>query len=406
MSQIGIPSPGQENRTVASSTGIGRWQTPALGIGVICAVLSIIGLLVDPQQFSRSYLPSYLFWFEIAAGALTVQMLQYITGGEWGLMIRRPLGAASRTLPWMALLFIPVILGMKHTFPWANPDMVRANETLSKTTHYLNPAAFTIRAAIYFAIMIGLSLLLLRYARQFAATQSPYVDVHRRGLSAAGILIMVLLLTFVSIDWHMSLEAGWTSTIFGISFVVSCGLSAFAFVVFLLSRLAEARAMAAILRPSHLRDLGNLTLAFIMLWAYTSFSQFLLIWYANLKEEIPYYLKREQGLWGWIAAILIVFHFFLPFFMLLMRSIKDRASTIGVVSMIILVMRYIDIYWLTAPSYYGQTFHYSWMDLTTLFGIGGLWVWLFIDQLKGQTILPIHETWVQEALREGAVRHA
>lgn len=402
MSQIGVPTPEQR----VASTGIGRWQTPALVIGVIGAVLSIIGLVVDPLQFSRSYLPSYLFWFEIAAGALTVQMLQYITGGEWGLMIRRPLGAAGRTLPWMALLFIPVILGMKHTYPWTNAELVRTNEALSKTTHYLNPTFFIVRAAIYFAIMIGLSLLLRRYARQFSETRSPYVDVHRRGLSAAGILVMVLLLTFVSIDWQMSLEAGWTSTIFGISFVVSCGLSAFAFVVFLLSRLAMTRAMAEILRPSHLRDLGNLTLAFIMLWAYTSFSQFLLVWYANLKEEIPYYLKREHGVWGWIAAILIVFHFFLPFFMLLMRSIKDRASTIGVLAMIILVMRYVDIYWLTAPSYYGETFHYSWMDLTTLFGIGGLWVWLFIVQLKGQTILPIHETWVEEALREGAVRHA
>jgi hypothetical protein len=217
---------------------------------------------------------------------------------------------------------------------------------------------------------------------------------------------MVLVLTFTAIDWQMSLEAGWTSTMFGISFVVSCGLSAFAFVVFLLTRLAAAKAMAEILRPSHLRDLGNLTLAFIMLWAYTSFSQFLLIWYANLKEEIPYYLKREHGTWGWIAAFLVVFHFFLPFFMLLMRAIKDRASTIGALAMVILVMRYVDIYWLTAPSYYGETFHYSWMDLTTLLGIGGLWVWLFIGQLKGQTILPIHETWVEEALREGAVRHA
>jgi hypothetical protein len=143
-----------------------------------------------------------------------------------------------------------------------------------------------------------------------------------------------------------------------------------------------------------------------MLWAYTAFSQFLLVWYANLKEEIPYYLKREHGPWGWIAAILIIFHFFLPFFMLLMRAIKDRASTIGVLAMIILVMRYVDIYWLTAPSYYGEAFHFSWMDLSTLFGIGGLWFWLFIGQLKGQTILPIHETWVEEALREGVVRHA
>jgi hypothetical protein len=398
--------PPRRTTAAASSTGIGRWQTPALAIGVIGAVLSVIGFFVDPLQFSRSYLPSYLFWFEIAAGALTVQMLQYITGGQWGLMIRRPLGAAGRTLPWLALLFVPVILGIKHTYPWANPEVVRANEALSKTTHYLNPTGFIVRAAVYFAIMIGFALMLRRYARQFAETRSPYVDVYRRGLSAFGVLVMVLVLTFVSIDWQMSLEAGWTSTIFGISFVVSCGLSAFAFVVFLLSRLASTGAMAEILRPSHLRDLGNLTLAFIMLWAYTSFSQFLLIWYANIKEEIPYYVMREHGVWGWIAAVLIIFHFFVPFFMLLMRSIKDRPTTIGALALVILVMRYVDIYWLTAPSYYSEIFRYSWMDLATLLGIGGLWVWLFIGQLKGQTIVPIHETWVEEALREGAIRHA
>jgi hypothetical protein len=215
--------------------------------------------------------------------------------------------------------------------------------------------------------------------------------------------MIVLTLTFASIDWMMSLEPKWNSTMYGITFVVGCGLSAFAVVTFFLSRLATTDAMKGILKPTHLRDLGNLMLAFVMFYAYTTFSEFLLIWYANLHEEIPHYVIRGRGTWGAIAITIIVFHFFLPFFMLLMRPIKDRPETISVVTVIIIVMRYVAIYWLIAPSWY-EHFHYSIWSLTSLVGIGGVWIWAFINQLKGQTIIPIHETWVEEAIREGALR--
>jgi len=389
----------------ADATGIGRWQTPALIAGVIGALLSAVGALIDRRGFFRAYLPSYIFWFDIAAGALTLQMLQYITGGEWGIMIRRPLGAAGRTLPLLALLFIPIVLGMNDIYAWTDSALVQHDIVLQRKKRWLNPTWFTIRTVIFFGIMIAFALVLRHLGNRFAETRSPYVNERRNRVSAAGVLIMVLTLTFVSIDWIMSLEPKWYSTIFGVSFVIGAGLSAFAFVTFFLSRLADTPAMSEILRPSHLRDLGNLTLAFVMLWAYTAFSEFMLIWYANLKEEIPYFLKREQGGWGVLAAALIIFHFFLPFFLLLMRPIKDRASTIGIVAVLILVMRYLDVYWLTAPAWYPEGFHYSWMDLATLVGIGGIWMWFFIGQLKGQSIIPIHETWVEEALREGAVRH-
>jgi hypothetical protein len=191
---------------------------------------------------------------------------------------------------------------------------------------------------------------------------------------------------------------------FGITFLVGCGLSAFAFVTFFLSRLARTSAMEGVLKPMHLRDLGNLLLTFVMFYAYTSFSEFLLIWYANLNEEIPHYLWREHGVWGVLAVLIVVFHFFLPFFLLLMRGIKDRPETIGAVTVVILVIRYVAIYWLAAPAWYGGNFHYPWTALTSLVGIGGLWLFEFIRQLKGQTIIPIHETWVEEAIREGALK--
>ena len=394
----------QPQTTPPTVTGIARWQPIALGIGVLGLAISIVGFVTDRPQFYRSWLPSYLFWFSIVAGALAVLMLQYVTGGEWGLMIRRPLGAAARTMWIMLILFVPVALGFKETYPWANPAWPDFHEIQELKGFYLNPKFFFIRVLIYFAFFLIWAWRIRALSLEFYRTRSPYTELSRRKWAASGIVFVVLVMTFVSIDWMMSTEPKWYSTMYGITFTVGCGLSAFAFVTFFLSRLAHTEAMAEVLRPQHLRDLGNLLLAFVMFYAYTSFSEYLLIWYANLHEEIPHYLMRQHGAWGVIAGALILFHFFLPFFMLLMRSIKDRPQTIAVVTVIIIVMRYVAIYWLTAPSWYGEHFVYSWMDLASLIGIGGIWLWAFIGQLKGQTIIPIHETWVEEAIREGALK--
>jgi hypothetical protein len=386
----------------AASTGIARFQRPALIIGVIGLAVSAIGWFLDPQEFFRSYLTSYIFWFSIVAGALAVLMLQYTTGGEWGLMIRRPLGAAARTMMWMAFFFIPIAVGMKYLYPWMNLEWARHDEIVSQKLGYLNWKRFGVFTVIYFSAWILWAWRIRALSLQFYKDRSPYTDLSRRRWAAAGLPMIVLTLTFASIDWLMSLEPRWSSTMYGITFTVGCGLSAFAIVTFFLARLATTGAMQGILKPTHLRDLGNLMLAFVMFFAYTQFSEFLLIWYANLREEIPHYIVRVRGTWGAIAVAIIIFHFFLPFFMLLMRPIKDRAETIGVVSIIILFMRYVALYWLIAPSWY-DTFHYSFWNLASLVGIGGVWIWAFIGQLKGQTIIPIHETWVEEAIREGAV---
>jgi hypothetical protein len=388
----------------APSTGVVRWQRPALIVGVIGLAVSAIGWVLNPLEFFRGYLPSYLFWFSIVAGCLAVLMLQYTTGGEWGLMIRRPLGAAARTMIWMAIFFIPVAIGLKYLYPWANLDWARHDDVVSQKLGYLNWKRFAVFAIGYFGLWILWAWRIRVLSLQFYKDRSPFTDLSRRKWAASGLPMIVLTLTFASIDWMMSLEPRWFSTMYGITFTVGCGLSAFAFVTFFLSRLANTGAMQGILKPSHLRDLGNLMLAFVMFYAYTAFSEYLLIWYANLHEEIPHFIIRQEGAWGVIVAAIILFHFFLPFFLLLMRPIKDRPETIGVVTVIIIVMRYVAIYWLVAPSWYGAHFHYSIWSLTSLIGIGGVWLWAFIDQLKGQTIIPIHETWVEEAIREGALR--
>jgi hypothetical protein len=389
---------------VTPQTGIGRFQPIALGAGVLGLVASAIGFFVNREQFFRSWLPSYLFWFSIVAGALAVLMLQYVTGGEWGLLIRRPLGAAARTMWVMLIGFIPVVLGMKVLYPWANSAWAGYEEVHHLKGAYLNKEFFLIRVAIYFLFFLGWAWRIRALSLKFYESRSPYTELSRRKWAASGLVLVVLMLTFASTDWMMSTEPMWFSTMYGITFVVGCALSAFAFVTFFLTRLAQTGAMSEVLRPSHLRDLGNLMLAFVMFYAYTSFSEYLLIWYANVHEEIPHYLVRQHGAWATMAGALILFHFFLPFFMLLMRPIKDRPETIGVVTVIIIVMRYVAIYWLVAPSWYGEHFTYSWMDLASLVGIGGIWLWAFIGQLKGQTIIPIHETWVDEAIREGAIK--
>ena len=383
------------------STGIARAQFPSLILGVVGLVACLVGWFIKPEEFYRAYLPSFLFWFEIGAGALAVLMLQYVTGGAWGVMIRRPLGAAARTMPILALFFVPLVIGLPHIYIWANAEQVAHDHLLQLKQPYLNPTAWTIRAAVYFALWILWAWRLRVLSLQFYEDRAPETELKRRKWAAGGLLMIVVTLTLASVDWIMSLEPKWYSSMFGISFTIGCGLAAFAYVTFLLTQLVRTKAMADILKPSHLRDLGNLMLAFVMLWAYTAFSQFLLIWYANIKEETPYYLVRQHGVWGFVAAVLILFHFFLPFFMLLMRAIKDSPRTIAIVTVVLIAMRYIEIYWLTAPAHYGIRFYFSWMSLAALVGIGGIWFWFLVRQLKGQTIIPIHETWVDEAIREG-----
>lgn len=387
----------------AEVTGIARAQVPALIAGIIGIAVAAIGFFTNGPEFYRAWLPAYLFWFLIAVGSVGIMCLQYVTGGEWGVLIRRPLGAASRTIPLFILFAIPLVLGLEHVYVWANHDVVAHDHLLQKKQMYLNATSWIIRGLVYFAAWSFWAWRIRVLSLKFAEDRSPYTELSRRKWSASGLLMIVLTLTFCSVDWVMSLEPKWYSSMFGIAFTVGAGLSAFAFVTFFLVLLSGNAAMRDILKPSHFRDLGNLMLAFTMLWAYTNFSQFLLIWYGNIKEETPYYLKRMHGIWGWLAAALILFHFFLPFFMLLMRGIKDHPKTIGVVTVIILLMRFVDLTWLVVPAHHPSIPSTFWITIAAFIGIGGLWLAAFIWQLKGQTIIPIHETWVEEAIREGAL---
>jgi hypothetical protein len=390
------------NRTT-DETGIGRLQIPALGAGVVGLAISAFLAVSQPHEFARVWLPSFIFWFQIAAGCLGLMMLNFVTGGEWGIVTRRPLAAAARTMWLFFLLILPLWLGFDSAYVWAGEEMLH-DPKLQVKQAWLNPPRFWAMSLGYIAVLTILAFLVTRASARFEATRDPRIDLGRRKLSAAGILILVLVLTFASIDWMMSLEPHWTSTMYGINFTVACGLSALAFLTLLMTRFIASPAYADVLKPKHFRDLGNLMLAFVMLYAYTAFSEFLLTWYANLKEEIPHFLPREQGGWGVIALAIVLFHFFLPFFMLLMRTIKDRPSTIAIVTVVVLLMRYIANYWLMGPAWYGGNFQFPLWNIATFVGIGGVWLFLFIINLKGQRVIPVQETWVEEAYREGALK--
>jgi hypothetical protein len=388
-----------------------RLQKPALVVGVIALALLAVGAFTDSEQFFRSYLMGWIFVFMISAGALAVLMIHNLTGGRWGHLLRRPAEAAAGAMPLVALAFLPILLGMTSIYAWAVPENVAHDALLKHKEAYLNPAFFTGRAVFYFVVLSVFALLLIKWGRSLDETRDGWVALRMRKLSGFGLLATSLILTFASIDWQMSLEPHWFSSMYALSFAVGCLLTAWAFLVLSVERLSGSEPYGAVATPMVFRDFGNLMLAFVMLWAYLAFSQFLLIWYGNLREEAPYYVVRSQGTWGVIGLIIVIFHFFLPFFLLLMRPIKDRPRTLAVVAVLVLVMRAVDIFWITAPAWvaghggedaaHGAAFHLSWMDPVAFIAMLGLFFALYTRNLGKRSLLPPAEAHAQEAVAHG-----
>jgi hypothetical protein len=377
----------------------------AAGAGlVICAV----ALLVDRTLFFRSYLVAFLFVLGITLGSMALVMLQHLTGGAWGLVLRRPLESAARCLPLVAVLFVPVALGVPYLYEWASSDWrqvyrsAHPGEGFNKAD-FLTPGFFYARAAVYFAIWLLLALVLNRWSREQDQTRDPSLPRRFRLLSAPGICLYGATITFAAVDWIMSLQPDWSSTIFGVILAVGQVLSAFAFCIALLILLADYPPFRDVIRPNHLRDLGNLMLAFVMLWAYMSFSQFLLIWAGNLTEEIPFYLYRGQGGWQWVAAALALFQFALPFVLLLSRDVKTGRRRLIGVAVLVLVMRVVDLYWLVMPAPDAGAnpvpLRIPWMELGAVLLLGGAWLAYYLWQLGRAPLLPVGDPFLGD-LRE------
>jgi hypothetical protein len=378
---------------------ITRVRTLALAVGALFFALLIFGLIVDRAQFFHAYLVGFIFWIGISVGSLALLMLQHLTGGAWGLIIRRVLEAATRTLPLMLILFIPVLGGLNQIYPWTDrAAMDQVPALREKAAHYLNPAFFTTRAVVYFALWLLMAWLLNSLSLKEDRTADPKLRRQKQMLSGPGLGLLILTITFASIDWVMSLDPAWYSTIYGLIFVASWSLSALAFGILVMSWLAKREPMNTVVRTSHFHDWGNLLLTLVMLWTYFAFSQYLIIWSGNLPEETVWYVARTHGGWGVIALVIVILQFAFPLLTLLSRATKESPQKLAVLAVVILAMRVVDVIWLVEPSFNRERFHLSWMDLVAPIAIGGLWIATFAWQLQRRSLVPINDPQLEQAL--------
>ena len=376
------------------------FQNRALIVGAILLVALVASAFADKTQFFQAYLIGWTFWTGIAVGSIALLMLQHLTGGGWGFVIRRVLEAATRTLPLMAVLFIPILIGSHYLYHhWTDPAELAKHEVVKFKTPYLNLPFFTIRAVIYFAVWFALVYLLNKWSLAQDRTGDNRYTKYMRVLSGPGMVALIFTVTFASVDWYMSLEPEWFSTIFGFIFVASWSLSALAFVIAVMARLSREQPMTRIVAPLHFHDLGKLLLALVMLWAYFAFSQYLIIWSGNLPEEIGYYLKRTYGAWGAVIIAIGILHFAAPFLFLLSRSLKRNPRQLVVVATLILMMRAIDLLWMLVPAF-GKEHRWIWLDLIALVGFGGLWLAFFASQLTKRSLVPINDPQYESVLEQ------
>jgi hypothetical protein len=392
-----------ESGTVSSQ--LERAQKFALVAGLVGVVLVVLFALLPhaPGQFFQSYLYAFVFWLMVPMGCTAILMLHHLTGGWWGYPIRRLLEAGSRTFALMAVLFIPLFFGLSKLYPWANASDVRVDSILQHKKWYMNTGFFTVRTVIYFAIWLLIAVLLNHWSKEQDRTGNPQLTKRMGRLSGPGLIVWGLALTWAAVDWVMSIESHWFSTIYGMLFMVVAALTAMCFVLLVLRMLSEEEPLKDCVPAKDYNDLGNLLLAFVMLWAYLSFSQFLITWEGNLKDEIPWYMTRVFGSWAGIAIVLLVLHFFVPFLLLLQRPFKRRLRALSVIAAGVFFLSMIDVYWLVMPAFQsernGPYFHP--LDFVTLLAIGGLWVAAFLWQLKRWPLLP-----QRDPRFEGALEHA
>jgi hypothetical protein len=376
-----------------------RMQRGALlaGAAVLaaCAVYSVL----RPAPFFRAYLIGFRFWLSFPLGCIALVMIHHLTGGLWGAVLRPILEAASCTLPLVAFLFLPLLLGLHVLYPWTDTERYHDNLAMQeKIQFYLNTPFFLTRAGVYFAAWLVFAIFLNRWSREQTQHPTPTQPRRFRLISGPGLAVYGLTITFASVDWFMSVEPEWFSTIYGVIVAVGQLLAAFAFAVLMTALLTKRPPMADVVSPTVLNDLGGLLMAFTMLWAYVAFSQFLLIWAGNLPEEISWYLPRVQGGWGWVAILLVVFQFFVPFTLLLSKDVKQNPRALAATAILILVMRFVDAVWSTAPAFEDARWWDQWLVIAVPAGMGGLMIGTFLWQLSRRPLVFEYELKYAEGL--------
>ena len=375
----------------------------SLVIGLVFAALATVLAFLRPEEFYRGYLLGFMCWLGVALGSMAILMIRHLTGGGWGTVIRRILGAAMRTLPLLAVLFIPVIFGIRHLYVWAQPlanvEDKHLREHLEQITQtYLTIKGFIFRAIFYFAVWNVLSFLLSKWSKETDRPNAPDNSARFKAVSGPGLILYAFTISFAAIDWVMSLDPSWISTIFGLIILIGEVLSAMCFAVVVERILFNYKPMSEMLKPDFVHDHGKWMLTFIMVWAYFSFSQWLIIWAGNLPAEITFYLKRLSGGWGRVGLILVLFHFALPFAILLSRPFKRNIRKLVWLAVWLMLMRYLDLYWIIEPNF-SRTIALTVADIVVPIAIGGIWLWYFFRNLAALPLLPAYDTDAHEVLQ-------
>ncbi len=378
---------------------VNRVQTAGLAIGGAALLATIVAAVSSPEKFYQSYLFSYLLVLGLTLGSLGLLMLQHLTGGHWGIIIRRPLEAASRNIWLVLLMFVPIVFGMKSLYrAWLDPVKLKAEPLSSYQLTYLTTGGFLGRAVLYFAIWGALVWIFNSWSRQQDRNREDRALRRRfKVLAGPGMILYILAMTFAAIDWVMSLSPHWASTIYGFIFVGGQAIAAMSFMILVVVALSATEPFAEIIQKRHLHDLGKLLFAFNMLWAYFDFSQLLIIWSGNQPEEISFYRTRLYGAWGVVAVVVLLFSFSLPFLVLLSREVKRTAGLISKVAIWMIVFRLVDLFWMTRPEFTSSALP-NWRDIVVPIALIGLWVGFFAFNLKQQPLLPLGDPKLAEAI--------
>jgi hypothetical protein len=375
------------NATIADPNA----QRMAWILGIAGLIACAFGWMAAPHEFFPAYLFGCLVWLGVSLGSLGFLMIHHLTGGTWGYPVRRTFEAALSPLPIMVVLFVPILFGLRELYPWADATTVASDKILQHKHSYMNATAFIIRATIVFAIWIFIASLLKKWSVEQDSTQSVEPTKKLRHLSGPGLVIYPLTVTFAYVDWVMSMEADWYSTVFPLLVCVGQMLSALSFVLLLIGRRGSHAALADVISKERFHHLGNLLLAFTMMWAYLAYSQLIVIWSGDLPHEIAWYLHRIAGGWRWIAIALLLFHFFGPFAFLLFRATKRSAKSLVAIAAVIFATHILDVWWLVAPSIYQHGFHFSWIALAALPGVGGVWFAIFLKNVESHPLIPLND---------------
>jgi len=383
-----------------------RLQRRALSLGVAGVVATAAGYFLNGGgiEFYRAYLVGWLWSVGIAVGMFALSMLHHISGGDWGIVMRRIFEASGRTLPFFLLAGLPLIPGLAQLYPWVAPEVGAdgryVDALLEHKRAYLNVSGFLTRSVIYFVGWTIMAFILSSWSHKHDETGDDSYREKMKRLSCFGLIFYVLAATLASVDWVMSLDPHWFSSLFGFAMVAGHFLSAFAFVVPIMLFLSHRKPMSEVIRTKVFHDYGKFMLAGIMVWAYFMISQYLIIWSGNLPEEIAWYIVRKSNGWQTLSLILIVAHFAVPFLLLLSADLKKRPKRLMWVSIWVLVMRWLDLYWQTAPSL-TEAAAFHWLNLVVPIGLGGLWTALLIGQFKNRALVPVRDPRLEEVLAHG-----